>query len=169
MVSSYSCFFYGVANPFSSLGISSTSIRGDSVLNAMVGCKHPPLYLSGTSGASHETAITGFCQQTLVGIHNSVWIWWLYTGWIHTWGSLWMVNPSFITPHFVYVTPSMGIFVPPSKKDRSIHTLVFLLLKFHVFLVSWVFWASGLISTYQWMHTMCVLLWLSYLTQDDIF
>ena len=27
-----------------------------------------------------------------------------------------------------------GCFVPPSKKDQSIHTLVFLLLEFHVFL-----------------------------------
>jgi hypothetical protein len=26
-----------------------------------------------------------------------------------------------------------GYFVPPSEKDRSIHTLVFLLLEFHVF------------------------------------
>jgi hypothetical protein len=26
-----------------------------------------------------------------------------------------------------------GYFLPPSKKDRSIHTLVFLLLEFHVF------------------------------------
>jgi hypothetical protein len=28
------------------------------------------------------------------------------------------------------------------------------------------FW---LIPTYQWVHTTCVLLWLGYLTQDDIF
>ena len=25
-------------------------------------------------------------------------------------------------------------------------------------IVSWVFWASGLVSTYQWVHIMCVLL-----------
>ena len=40
---------------------------------------------------------------------------------------------------------------------------------FDLWIVSWVFWASGLISTYQWVHTMCVLLWLAYLTQDAIF
>ena len=52
-----------------------------------------------------------------------------------------------------------GYFVPHSKKGQSIHTLVFL-LEFSVFwklyldieIVSW-FWASGLISTYQWLHT----------------
>ena len=41
-----------------------------------------------------------------------------------------------------------GYFVPPSKKGKSVHTLVFVLLEFHVFckfyLVSWVFyfWAD---------------------------
>jgi hypothetical protein len=32
-----------------------------------------------------------------------------------------------------------------------------------------VIWSFGLLSTYQWVHTMCVLLWLDYLSQDDIF
>jgi hypothetical protein len=49
--------------------------------------------------------------------------------------------------------------------------LVFVLLEFHVFrklyLISWIFQVSGLISTYQWVHIMWVLLWLGYLTQDD--
>ena len=38
-----------------------------------------------------------------------------------------------------------------------------------LWIISWVFWAFGLISTYQRVHTMCVILWLSYFTQDDIF
>jgi hypothetical protein len=38
--------------------------------------------LSGTGRASQETAITDFCQQALVGIHNSVWVWGLYMRWI---------------------------------------------------------------------------------------
>jgi hypothetical protein len=46
-----------------------------------------------------------------------------------------------------------GCFVPNSKKGQSMHTLVFILLEFHVFyklyLVSWVFYVSGLKSTYQ--------------------
>jgi len=33
----------------------------------------------------------------------------------------------------------------------------------------WLIQTFGLISTYQWVHTMCVFLWLGYLTQDDIF
>jgi hypothetical protein len=49
--------------------------------------------------------------------------------------------------------------------------LVFVLFEFHVFhklyLISWAFWVSGLISTYQWVHIMWVLLWLGYLTQDN--
>jgi hypothetical protein len=48
--------------------------------------------------------------------------------------------------------------------------LVFVLPKLHVFrklyLISWVFWVSGLISTYQWIHIMWVLLWLSYPIPD---
>jgi hypothetical protein len=31
-------------------------------------CEHPLLYLPGTGRASQETAITGSCQQALVGI-----------------------------------------------------------------------------------------------------
>ena len=75
-------------------------------------CEHPLLYLPGTGRASQETAISGSCQQALVGIHNSVWVWWLFMGWIPRWGSLWMVIPSVSAPHFVSVTPSMGILFP---------------------------------------------------------
>jgi hypothetical protein len=74
LISSYCCFSYEAANPFISLGpFSSSSIR-DPVLSPMVGCEHPPLYLSGTGRASQKTAISGFCQQALVGIHNGVWV-----------------------------------------------------------------------------------------------
>jgi hypothetical protein len=45
------------------------------VISPMVGLEHPPLYFSGPGRASQETAISGFCQQALVGIHNSVWVW----------------------------------------------------------------------------------------------
>jgi hypothetical protein len=38
-----------------------------------------------------------------------------------------------------------------------------------LWIVSWAFRAFGQISTYQWVHIMCVLLGLCYLTQDDIF
>jgi hypothetical protein len=32
------------------------------------------LYLSGLGRVSQETAISGSCQQALVGVHNSVWV-----------------------------------------------------------------------------------------------
>jgi hypothetical protein len=63
LVGSY-CSSYGAANPFSSLGPFSSSYIGDPVLS-------PPLYLSGIGRASQEAAISGSCQQALVGIHNS--------------------------------------------------------------------------------------------------
>ena len=43
-----------------------------------------------------------------------------------------MVISSVSTPHLVSVTSSMGVLFPPSKMDRSIHTMVFLLFEFHV-------------------------------------
>ena len=58
-------------------------------------CEHLPLYLSGCGRASQETAISGSClQQALLGICNSVWLWWLNMGWISRWSSLWMAFPS---------------------------------------------------------------------------
>jgi hypothetical protein len=54
-------------------------------------------------------------------------------GWVPGWGSLWMVLSSVSAPNFVSVTPSMGILFPILRRNLSIHTLVFLLLEFHVF------------------------------------
>jgi hypothetical protein len=64
------------------------------VISPMDGCEHPLLYLSSTGRASQETALSGSCQQALVGICNSVWVCWLFMGWIPRWGSLWMAFPS---------------------------------------------------------------------------
>jgi hypothetical protein len=109
LVSSYCCSSYGAANPFSSLGPFSSSFIGDPALSPMVGCDHPPLYLSGNGGASPESAISGSCQQALVGIHkvsgfgDCIWD-----------GSpgVWMVILSISVPHFVSVSPSMGVLFP---------------------------------------------------------
>jgi len=38
--------------------------------------------------ASQKAAISGSCQQILLGNRNSIWVWCLYMGWIPTWGSL---------------------------------------------------------------------------------
>ena len=75
LVSSYCCSSYRIANPFSSLGTFYSSFIGNPMLNPMDGCEHQHLYLSGTGRASQETAISGSCQQALVGIYNSVWVW----------------------------------------------------------------------------------------------
>jgi hypothetical protein len=44
-----------------------------------------------------------------------------------------MVIPSVSAPNYDSVNSFHGYIVPPSKRDRSIQTLVFLLLEFHVF------------------------------------
>jgi hypothetical protein len=85
------------------------------------------------------------------------------------WGNLWIVYPFVLAPNFVSVTPFMGIFVSYSKEEWSIHPLVSPLLDFLVLqTVSWVFYVSGLVSTYQWVHIQWLHLWLGYLTKDDI-
>jgi hypothetical protein len=68
------------------------------------GCLH--LYWS---GSGLETAISGSCQQALLGISNSVWVWCLHVGWIPRWGSLWMAFPSV----------SALLFVPEFSLDKS--------------------------------------------------
>ena len=112
LFNSYCCFSYVAANPFISLGPLSSSFIGDLLLSPMDGCEHPLMYLSGIGNASQETAISGTCQQDLVGIHNSVRVWWLFMGWIARWGNLWMVSPSVSALHFVSVTSSMGTLSP---------------------------------------------------------
>ena len=115
---SYCCSSYGAANPFSSFGPFSSSFIGDPVLCPVDDCEHPPLFLSGTSRASQEIAISGSCQQALVGIRNSVWVWWLYMGWISRWDSHWMTFPSVSAPHFVPVSPPMGTLIPLLRRTE---------------------------------------------------
>jgi hypothetical protein len=117
-VSSYCCSFYRVADPFSSLGTFSSSFVGGLVFHPIDDYGHPLLYLPGTGIASQETAISGSCQQNFSGICNSVWIWWLYMGWIPGWGRLWMVLSFISAPNFVSVTPSMGILFPILRRSK---------------------------------------------------
>jgi hypothetical protein len=93
-----------------------SSFIGVPVLSLIDGCEYPLLYLSGTGRASQETAISDSYQQALVGIHSSVWVW--YMGWIPRWGSVWMIIPSHSALHFVSVTPSMGILFPLLKSIK---------------------------------------------------
>ena len=94
LVSSYCCSSYRVADPFSSLGTFSSSSIGGPVFHLIDHYEHPLLYLPGTGITSQERAISGSCQQNLADICNSVWVCWLFMGWISMWGSLWMVLPS---------------------------------------------------------------------------
>ena len=55
-------------SPLQLPGYFSGSFIGDLVLHPMDDCEHPLLYLPGTGRASQETAISGSCQQALVGI-----------------------------------------------------------------------------------------------------
>jgi hypothetical protein len=66
-------FFLWVANHFSSFSPFSNSFIGDPVISPMGSCELLPLYLPGSGKASQETAISGSCQQALLGIHHSVW------------------------------------------------------------------------------------------------
>jgi hypothetical protein len=144
-VSSYCCSTYRVANPFSSLvTFSSSFIRGP-VFHSIDVCEHPLLYLPGPGIASKKIAISGSCQQNLAGICNSVWVWWLYMGWIPGWGSLWLILSSVSAQNFVSVAPSMGILFPILRRNE-VSTFCSSFLSFMCFanciLGSLSFWAN---------------------------
>ena len=61
-----------IADPFSSLGIFSSSSIGGPVIHSIADCEHPLLCLPGTGIVSQETAISGSFQQNIAGICNSV-------------------------------------------------------------------------------------------------
>jgi hypothetical protein len=157
----YFCFSYGAGNPFSSTGPFSTSSTGDSVFSLMVGWEHSPLYLSDTGRAPPETATSGYCQQALVRIHNSVWVWRLYMGWITRWCSLWTRCLSLsLCSTLCLCNSSMGIlFLLLRSTEAS--------TRWSSFFLSFI-WSMNcivdILSTHQWVHTIYILLWLGYLT-----
>jgi hypothetical protein len=122
------------------------------VLHPMNDCEHPLLYLSGTARASQERAISGSCQQALVGIHNSKWFWWLFMGWIPRWDSHWMVIPSVSASHFVSVTLSIGVLSPLLTRSEVSTFWSSFFLSFMCF----TYCILGILSF--WVHIMCVLL-----------
>ena len=138
LIRSYCCSSYRVVDPFSSLGTFSGSFIRGPVFHAIDDCEHPLLYLPGTGIASQETAISGSCQQNLAGICNSVWVWWLFMGWIPGWGSLWMVLPSISAPNFVSVISSMGILFPILRRNKVSTLWSFFFLSF--------MWKQGLLK-----------------------
>ena len=123
---------YGVANSFSSLGTFSSSFIGDPMFCLVDNYDHPLLCYSGPCRASQETAISGSCQQALVGICSSVWVWRLFMGWNSRWGSFWLVIPSVSALNFVSVTHSMGILFPLLRRIKG-YTLCSSFLSFMCF------------------------------------
>jgi hypothetical protein len=117
LVSSYCCFFYRAADPFSSLGTFSSSCIGGPVFHLIDDCEHPLLYLPVTGIASLESAISESCRQNLAGICNYVCVWWLIMIWIPEWGSLCILLPSISFPNFISETLYMGILFPILRKD----------------------------------------------------
>jgi hypothetical protein len=95
-------------------------------------CEHPLLYLPDIDIASQERAMSGTCQQNLAGICKCL-------GLVVVYGMDPQVGQSLDGLSFRLSTELClcnyfhGYFVPHSKKEQSIHTLVFLLLEFHVF------------------------------------
>lgn len=111
LVSSYCWSFYRFADPFSFLGIVSSSPKGP-VFHPIDDCEHPLLYLPGTGIASEDIAISWFCQQNLSVICKSVWVWWLYM-------QQSLDRPFFVSaPNFVSATPSMSILFPILKRNE---------------------------------------------------
>ena len=83
------CSLHRAANPLSSFSPFSSFSTRDPVLSPVVGCEHLSVYSSGSDRASQEISISGFCQQALPGICNSVQVWWLYMDWIPGWSTNW--------------------------------------------------------------------------------
>ena len=69
--------------------------------------------------ASHETAISGSFHHALLDIHNSVWVWCLYMGWIPRWGRLWMAFPSVSALYFVSEYSPMSILFPLLRRTKT--------------------------------------------------
>ena len=83
----------------------------------LVGWEHLHLYLSGFGRAFQETAISASFQQALLGIHNSVWFWLLYIGWILRWVSLFPLVSALHFSSFDFLLTVETCFVTFSKKS----------------------------------------------------
>jgi hypothetical protein len=97
---------------------SPTPTSGSPQLSPMVDCKHLPTYLLGSGRASQVTVISGFHQQALHDIQNSVQVCWMYMGWIPRWGSLWMFFPS-VSSHFVSLFPPVSVLFTPLRSTEA--------------------------------------------------
>ena len=102
------------------------------VFHSIADCEHPLMCLPGTIIPSQETAISGTFQQNLAGICNAVCVWRLIMGWIPERQSLGGLSFR-LSSKLCLFNSFHGCFVSNSKKGQSDHTLVLVLLEFHVF------------------------------------
>jgi hypothetical protein len=91
-------------------------------------------------------------------------------GCIPRWGRLWKAFPSVSALHFISIFPLVSILflLLRSTEDSTLWSFFFLGFKVSVN------WILGITNLWTNIHlsvscTVCILLWLSYLTQDDIF
>ena len=63
------------------MGLQTPSAPSVLPLTPPLGSLYLHLYWSGFGRVSQGTAIPGSCQQVLLGISNSVWVWCLQMGW----------------------------------------------------------------------------------------
>jgi hypothetical protein len=82
LVSSCCCPTYRIADPFSSLGNSSSFSIGGPVIHPIADSEHPLLFLLGPGIVSQETDTSGSFQQNLASVCNGVSVWKLIMGWI---------------------------------------------------------------------------------------
>ena len=75
------CYLHRVTNPLSSFSPFFNWPIWDPALSPIFGCKHMPLYLSGSWKTSQETAISDSCQQALCDLNSDL-AWWLYMDWV---------------------------------------------------------------------------------------
>lgn len=55
-----------------------------------------------------ETTISSSCQESLLGISDSVWVWRLQMGWIPRWGVLFMAFPLVSAPFILFLQFHLG-------------------------------------------------------------
>jgi hypothetical protein len=94
----------------------SLSFTGDPVFSPMVGCKNLPLYLSGTGGASPETAIRLLSVSTCWHPHKCLGLVIVYVMDPEV-GQSRDDHPFSLCSTLCFSNSSHGYYVPPSKKD----------------------------------------------------
>lgn len=94
-----------------------------------------------------------------------------YTLPYHTWSPSLLLFSNILTCSFLHLSTSGVYFITPSERKTSTSHLNPLckLVSMNLGIVAWVCCNLWLMSACNWVHIMCVFLYLSCLTQDEIF